>query len=387
MSAGVVTALFDTDRITLLTSRGVVIGEVRWAREQADDAFARVGALMPPSSDTVLVVGAGLLEVAKPDLPPLAPTARLALLRRDADRYFPVTEAVAVSATGAYASAIPAERLRAWVDALGAFCHVRATATVFECLARADADGRFAVGSEAREMTRVTYRQGVLQQVERAALPATGEPATPPPVSTPTIATNESRDADGRPLIARGAQHLVTASLDALLLDAGLERRFGGARRRRWLLSVAALVLAISALGWAADRWRTRLWQATEQQIAARRSAAAPAQDAMRRARRAERELALLTTAEQAPGAVLAVLTQRLPSDAFVQRLEWDGAQWRIDGSALNAPRIVSALDADSAFRDVRIMGASTRFLDGGRQRESFSVAFRLRQGAARVQR
>jgi hypothetical protein len=52
---------------------------------------------------------------------------------------------------------------------------------------------------------------------------------------------------------------------------------------------------------------------------------------------------------------------------------------WRIDGSALDAPRIVPLLDSSPAFDDVRIVAASTRFLDRGQQRESFSIAFRTR--------
>ena len=63
----------------------------------------------------------------------------------------------------------------------------------------------------------------------------------------------------------------------------------------------------------------------------------------------------------------------------FVQRLDWDGTVWRIEGSAANAPAIVPMLDSDALFSDVRIVAATTRFLDMGRQRESFSISFQTR--------
>jgi hypothetical protein len=46
----------------------------------------------------------------------------------------------------------------------------------------------------------------------------------------------------------------------------------------------------------------------------------------------------------------------------------------------------VPLLDADSRFRDVRIAAASQRFLDAGRQRESFAISFRMKaaDGGAR---
>ena len=86
-----------------------------------------------------------------------------------------------------------------------------------------------------------------------------------------------------------------------------------------------------------------------------------------------------LNSAGTTPSAILARLGALLPKDAFVQRLDWDGNAWRIDGSASDAPRIVPLLDADAYFSDVRIVAASTRFLDAGKQRESFSIAFRAK--------
>jgi hypothetical protein len=179
--------------------------------------------------------------------------------------------------------------------------------------------------------------------------------------------------------VARGAQTLVDAPLDAMLLDSHLYRRFAGERRQRWLSSVAALLLATAAMTWAADHRRERQLEATNARISALTAAAEPALDAAGRLQRARAESEELSSPEVDPAVVLAQLGALLPKDAFIQRLEWDGSVWRIDGSALDAPRIVPLLDASPAFDDVRIVAASTRFLDAGKQRESFSISFRAR--------
>ena len=77
-----------------------------------------------------------------------------------------------------------------------------------------------------------------------------------------------------------------------------------------------------------------------------------------------------------APPAVLARLGAVLPRDAFMQRLEWTGTEWRIDGSANDAAALVPLLDADAAFVNVRAAAPSTRYLENGRPRSSFSIVF-----------
>ena len=143
------------------------------------------------------------------------------------------------------------------------------------------------------------------------------------------------------------------------------------------------------ALAWSADRWRERERTAATQRLTQLSSDAAPAQRAALRLDRALAEQQLLGVADSlnsagtTPSAMLARLGVLLPRDAFVQRLDWDGNAWRIDGSAADAPRIVPLLDADAHFSDVRIVAASTRFLDAGKQRESFSIAFRAKSPAS----
>jgi hypothetical protein len=241
----------------------------------------------------------------------------------------------------------------------------------------------------------VTIRDGTVVDVRRrpqaaADIDRTDIRTTSSPSSgrRPVGATSDTSAgapvaADSKPVdlaaIARGAATLVDAPLDSMLLDAALHRRFARARRQRWLLSIAGLLAAVVTLAWAADRRRDRQLGEVNARIERLTVAAEPALRAAERLQRARAESGELTARGASSGIVLERLGALLPRDAFIQRLEWDGAVWRIDGSALDAPRIVPLLDASPAFDDVRIVAASTRFLDAGRQRESFSISFRAR--------
>jgi len=62
-----------------------------------------------------------------------------------------------------------------------------------------------------------------------------------------------------------------------------------------------------------------------------------------------------------------------------VLSLRASAADWQIDGTALDAAAIVPLLDRDDRFEDVRFLSASSRFRDGDRTYETFSIAFRVR--------
>ncbi|MES2523257.1 MAG: PilN domain-containing protein [Gemmatimonadota bacterium] len=372
-----VTVLLDADQVRVLSARGEMLATEPWIAEQPTNAFDRLRTVLSSSTGAVIVVGMGLLDIARPELPPLPPGQLRALLLRDADRYFPTSEPVAVSVTNGFACAVHAGQLQAWTRLLSDVCTVRGTATVLECLSRTPAHGRFALPSGAAEQAVATFDHGQLRDVSRAAY-VSGASAQ---LQTQSPANAPAPPLDLR-LVAVGAARVSELSLDAMLLDSALLARFSGARRRRWLQSAAVFMLAVGALAWSADRARTRQLDDASEWLNALTATASPARQAQQRLERARTELALLTDSLEGPAEVLAALGTALPSDAFVQRLEWDGALWRIEGSALDAPRIVPLLDQNPRFSDVRITAASTRFLDAGRQRESFSMSFRARGGS-----
>lgn len=363
-----VAILLDADRVRVLAP-SAVLGDVAWNPDTPEEAAAALGPVLGRASQAVLVVGLGLLELAQPELPPLAPDQRHALLLRDADRYFPISDPVAVSWGGGTACATSSARLAAWVHAFSRHCVVSATTTVTDCLARASANGTWSVPAGPGERGRVAIRSGAVQEVRRVPKAS--------PLALPHLDDSAARSPD-LGAIARGAEAALDAPLHALLLDAPLSQRFARARRARLARSVAALLLAATALGWSADRWRGQQRDAADARLRFLATEAEPALRSAARLQRARDERALLdATARNEPAMVLERLGALLPRDAFIQRLDWDGSIWRIEGSAASAPRIVPLLDADARLDDVRIVAATARFLDAGAQRESFSISFR----------
>ncbi len=345
--------------------------ELGWDPAAPDAVVSRLRDAVDTPDACILVVGLGFLEIAQPDLPPLSAAARRAVLLRDADRYFPTDGPVAVAMVDDVAFAMPADQLTQWVTAFETFAPVRAVTTVAHAAAlTADLDpaepATIADGGSG-DYGRLVFVDGALREARRVA----GTPSTKPAL----------RELDAARSV-RAALRLADDPGDALLGDAALAARFASVRRGRWLRSAALMVVSLIALVWSANRWRDRTLAALQQSERALVTTTMPAVQAQRRLERAATEHGLLAQADAAsprttPAAVLARLAALLPADAFVQRLEWDGTSWRIDGSAANAPRIVPLLDADAHFQDVKIVAASTRFLDNGRQRESFSIAFR----------
>jgi Tfp pilus assembly protein PilN len=235
-----------------------------------------------------------------------------------------------------------------------------------------------AIAAGENERGEVRVRDGALTSVRRRPRAA--------------LELNTGATVDGQPLqtmsasdIAREGLRWSDAPADAQLLAPALAERVGRGRRRRVLGSVALLSGALALLAWSANHWRDAELATLRAQATALNERAAPALFATTRVSRAREELTVLAaserqrTAPDAPLHVLAQLSRVLPRDAFVQRLDWDGEQWRVDGTADDAPRLVPLLDADAHFRDVRIAAPSQRFRDAGRQRASFAIGFHMR--------
>ena len=379
--------LLDSTRVRVcpLDARIPVL-ELPWDPAAPDDVVARLRDATGGPEACVLVVGLGFLEIARPELPPLSRAARRSVLLRDADRYFPTESAVAVAMLDEIAFAMPAELLGRWVTAFDTLAPVRAITTIAHAASRAVArndtltNAAVLTDGALGEHGRLSFSLGTLREARRIA--------GPPPATS--VAT---RDLDA-PLALREALGLIDDPDDAVLGDAKWSARVRSERRMRWLRSAALLSASLVALLWSAARWRERTLSALQQQESALVASTTPALQAQRRLARAASEQTLLSEhagpaarpGEALPADVLARLGTLLPTDAFVQRIEWDGTLWKLDGSASNAPRIVPLLDADPHFQDVRIVAASTRFLDNGRQRESFSIAFRTRSASPSVQ-
>lgn len=358
--------LLDADFVSVLPRDGAATAtRVPWRPDAplqlVDDLRSAFGA---PSA-LVVIVGLAFLEIAEPQLPPVPNDVRVRMLQRDSDRYFALREPAAVATDGAVAFAMPSALLASWLEALALWSPVRAVVTVAQAAALSGLDGRWTVDAGADSTGQLTIREGRVQEARRA---------------------RGNREGAERMLtivdVAGGAWRASAGALDLQLLDATMRERVREQRARRWWQSAAFAAAALVLLAWSADRWRERQLLALRQEALTLEQSTAGARAAQERLLRAQGEQATIAAADRravladAPPAVLARLGALLPSDAFIQRLEWNGTEWRIDGSANDAAALVPLLDADAQFVGVRAAAPSMRYLENGRSRSSFSIVF-----------
>jgi hypothetical protein len=319
-----------------------------------------------------VVVGLGLLECASPELPPVNAEERRAIVWLDPARYLASDVPMAVTCLDRWVVGMSASHLATWRQALtgcGTIDFVSAAAVV----AHRGGTARMMVPAGEGEQAEVAVREGRVQTIRRAPAGTIG--ADMPSAERALIALDSAALADA-------ALAWPRPSTESLLLDRDTSRTLARAtQRRQWraaALTVAAVVLA--AIG--AERLHTSMVARAVAEAQTQEQATRPARQAYDRLLAAQAEAALLRAdvathaRRDEPLTVLAALTQRLPSDVVVQRLDWDGTRWRLDGTADRAPRLIPLLDADPAFHGIRIAEPSQRFLDAGRQRESFAFTW-----------
>ena len=368
--------MLDPDAVRLLVRQGDgdVLREVLWSPDAPEAMVDALRAHVVSPSAIVVIVGLGFLEVAAPDLPPLEASAKQAMLWRDADRYFPIAEPAAVVCTNGIALAIPASRLEGWIRALRALAPVRAVISSPQAYARVLGSGAAQLAAGLGEAGVVRAEGGAVRSVRRTPAPRDGDSS--PAEHTTTVGAKD---------VLINATSWLDAPPSDQVLNFALALTIRRDAQRRWATSAVWAFGAVALLLFAADRARSSQLTALQQRVEQLSERSKPAVRAETRRSRAQAELAMLAqanarqSAADSPLAVLAQLTRILPRDAFVQRLEFDGQQWRVDGTADNAPRLVPLLDGNARFRDVRIAAPSQRFLDVGRQRESFAISFRMR--------
>ncbi len=370
MSAPIALVL-DVDTVHAVARGGHSSQAFAWSPDAPDAMVDAVRDGYGAPSGITLVIGLGLLEISEPELPPLSVAARRAVIWRDADRYFPINEPVAVACADALAFGVSARRLESWVRAVTALGKVRSIVTAPQVAAKLIGTGARRLAAAEGERGIIRSANGHLQSVRRAM-------GTDPTNGDGALLTATE--------LGRAALEWESAALDDQLLDPTIERRMRAARLRRTLSRVGVAAVVVVALSWSADRWRDSQLADVDVQTQALGERAEPARLAATREAQARIELALLREAQarrvapDAPLVVLAQLSRILPRDAFVQRLEWDGVRWRVEGTADDAPRLVPLIDADAHFRDVRIAASSQRFVDAGRQRESFAITFQTKR-------
>lgn len=334
--------------------------------------------------DSIAVaVGLGLLHVARADLPPAPDETREQMLALESERFFATSSPVVVALApgGAVAFAADAGALDSWCTALERWAPVVRVDAAPVALARAlgrEASGEYRVEAGAAEHGFVAIRNGRVAAARRIPVAVGDTPGggLPPRAGLP-------------------ASHL--AAWGALLGEDAAEggtlaspvRRASLVARRRRRLGIAA-VAAVAGLTFAltsAERWRERTLRAVEEDVAALRDAAAPGEAALAARARLDDEVARLARSGRAQGGnsgtlgALAAISSALPPDAVILNAHAVGPEWQVDGTAASAASLVPRLDGVGRFEQVRLLGASSRFRDGARTRETFSIALRVRPG------
>jgi len=232
------------------------------------------------------------------------------------------------------------------------------------------------IESAPEEIGLLSFRDGAAVEVRRLPMAT----HVSPPAGAEVLSELLLPGATGAYAAAVGAIALANAPLAEMLLDSRLEADFQSQRARRGWTSVAIFAGALVLLGVAIDARHNEALRAHQQASDSLLAASEPARMAAVRLAELEREARILNARDTAadPLSIVATLSRLLPRDVFVERVHWDGAEWRIDGSADQAASIVPSLDSMSRFTNVRVLTASTRFRDGARVRESFSVAFKV---------
>lgn len=365
-AAGTVLILLEAEQLHLCTASTAPVLSLPWDPDAPEGGVAALRGRMERARQIVLVVGLGFLELARPTLPPVTPALRRRMLRADRDRYFTVSEPVAVGCEETLAWALPAARLAQWHAAFGRLAPIVAVLALPRAMARAGCAGEWTVSAASSEHGWVVITEGVVRDARRVR----GSAAT----TRPSLPVERLR------ALLTGAPSWPPEEqlLDEVMEDAWLRQR-QSARWRAGAIVIAALLLLGVAIWQRQQRMLERTSAlATQLETQARDARAAQQrwQQALQEAQRLE-ESARMDASADAPLRLLARISRLLPPDVVVQRLEWDGEAWRLDGSATDAAALVPRLDADPVLADVRLLAPSARYVENGRVRSSFAIGFR----------
>jgi len=355
--------------------------EVPWDPDAPERGVAALREAVGAADSLALAVGLAFLEVKRVALPPADDTTRERMLALESERYFAAgrNAVVALAPGGSVAVATDGDRLARWLNAFKGWAPVVRVEASPVALVRslgANTSGDFQVEAGPGEAGRVTIARGQLSTVRRVPVSAEESAGRALPAR---------RGTPGDYLAAWGALLGEDLPPGATLAPADLRAAFAARRRRRLLVATAAAVAGVSVAVMGADRWRARTLEALAAEVASLRAAAAPGQAALAAAAQLDAETARVTQGAPRRGTALgalAALSSALPRDAVVLNLHAIGDTWQVDGTADDAAALVPLLDRDGRFDNVRILSASTRFQDGRRTRETFSLSLRVRPGA-----
>ena len=358
-----------------------VIAEMTWDADHPAAAVALLSSRFGRVGRIALALGLDYLHVKHVDLPPAPLRLRRQMIAVEPDRFFPVQdERVAVGLDGSLAFAVDQTALDRWVEAFETWAPVESVEAAPVTLARAlgrSANGAFTFALGDGGLGVVEMRNGSLASARHLTSALEN-------VSVLGHALPATNGVAPESLAAWGAARGLDGTVDGMMLGDRMRETIMLRRIRRVVGAAAAAVLALGFALWAFDRSRDDVLArlVAEQQLLETRAAPAAALQARLVAFAHEESVAAAVNASRAdPLRVIAALGERLPRDVTVLNARAIANEWRIDGTATNAAAILPALDGDPRFVDVRFLAATSRYREGDKTSESFSLAFRANAG------
>ncbi|MEO6444477.1 MAG: hypothetical protein ABIZ91_07375 [Gemmatimonadaceae bacterium] len=354
--------------------------DVAWNPTQPLEGVAALRSALGTVESVSLAVGLGLLHVKRLELPAAGDVEREQMVALDGERFFAASEAIvsALAPGSDVGFAVHAADLDAWRAAFAAWAPVVRVEPAPTALARAmdpARTGEYRVDAGPDDHGVVSISAGSVTGARRVPV-VMGEPSASPLPAVRGVA-GEWGAALGALLGADEGESGTLASDDE-------RARMRNRRRRRLVTSAATALVAILFAGWGFDVYRQRTLDALVAEAVAFRPQAEPGAQALAARGHLDAELAQLRRGAVERGgalAPLAALSGLLPGDAVVLSAQATGHEWQVDGTASDAAALVPILDRDPRFQNVRTLSASSRFRDGTRTRETFSIAFRVKPG------
>ena len=367
-------------RVSRFSSRVTETSEIPWDPSRPADAVAALRGKASRPDGISLAIGLGFLEVARLDLPPVPASEKARMVELEPDRYFAAasreTFAATVAPDESIAFAAPSSRLESWIAAFESWAPVDWIEPSPVALARAvgrNATGTYAMDAGDGEFGLVQLDRGRLVSVRRTLDQNAARDARP----APTVGSVRPPFAIAAGVVRRRATNVAPA-----LAPDARRRRIVARQRTAVVVSTMAAAVAILFAIWAADRWRERTLANLDARIAQVESQSALADTALRMLRSREAEAAALwviAANRPDPFRALAAISATLPREANVLSARATGNDWQIDGTASDASALVPLLDRHEQFDSVRFLSASSRYRDGNRSYETFSIALRFR--------
>lgn len=179
-------------------------------------------------------------------------------------------------------------------------------------------------------------------------------------------------DGRGRPVVLQGHG------------EAARQRRRSRGRWLGWVLLISAALLAAAVLVTPTVQLKLRAMQAVRAYAEVERQLAPvlAQREALVKAQAQQAALRDLMAERVEPLAVLDLLTQAVPDDSHLQRLQLQGAKATLIGQTPNTAALMNKLSGQPLVRDVRSPNPSTRSMTAGR--ENFAIELTLQPDALR---